>query len=142
MQTIDQRPKPYVIAFPDLTVIVRIPGYSGRGIVIQWLALPGFAERVAQLLAGYIAVELAGVINGSVKTHLLYVNAAMRGFDDDLKRLGSRRRKYGFYLTPSEAVVNADGSLTPGLEDGCAVKRIAWLIGRRAVIASTGSPWR
>ncbi len=115
-------------------------------------ALNALPKRVAVVGAGYIAVELAGVLNSlGAETHLFVrQNTPIRSFDpliidtlvevltqDDIT-LHSK-------AIPQEVIKNADGSLTLKLEDGreTVVDTLVWAIGREPAtdkinLAATG----
>ncbi|APB80205.1 glutathione-disulfide reductase [Pasteurella multocida] len=102
-------------------------------------ALSELPKRVAVVGAGYIAVELAGVMNSfGVKTHLFVrQHAPLRHFDPLIvDTLLEVIQQDGIQLhtqaIPQEVVKNADGSLTIKLEDGRSqeVDCLIWAIGR------------
>ncbi|WP_032092493.1 MULTISPECIES: glutathione-disulfide reductase [Pasteurellaceae] len=102
-------------------------------------ALQALPQRVAVVGAGYIAVELAGVLNSlGAQTHLFVRrHAPLRNFDplivDTLLEVMAQD---GIHLhthaIPQEVVKNPDGSLTLKLEDGReqTVDTLIWAIGR------------
>ncbi|MDH3001233.1 glutathione-disulfide reductase [Chelonobacter oris] len=102
-------------------------------------ALNALPKRVAVVGAGYIAIELAGVLHSlGVETHLFVrQHAPLRTFDplivetllDVLKNEGPTLHSHAI---PQEIVKNADGSLTVKLEDGReqTVDTLVWAIGR------------
>lgn len=106
-------------------------------------ALTQLPERVAIVGAGYIAVELAGVMNAlGAQTHLFVRNdAPIRKFDsmivDTLLKVMSED---GIHLhtqaTPSKVEKNEDGSLTLHLTDGRSqvVDCLVWAIGRKPAL--------
>ena len=102
-------------------------------------ALTELPKRVAVVGAGYIAVELAGVLNSlGVETHLFVrKHAPLRNFDPMMvETLVESMQQDGITLhthaIPKEVVKNADGSVTLHLEDGRAqtVDCLIWAIGR------------
>lgn len=102
-------------------------------------ALQSLPKRVAVVGAGYIAVELAGVMNSfGVETHLFVrQHAPLRNFDPMIvETLLEVIAQDGITLhtqaIPQEIVKNADGSLTVKLEDGReqTVDCLIWAIGR------------
>ncbi|MDY4593900.1 MAG: glutathione-disulfide reductase [[Pasteurella] aerogenes] len=102
-------------------------------------ALTSLPKRVAVVGAGYIAVELAGVMNSfGVETHLFVRrHAPLRSFDPYIvETLLEVMKTDGIQLhteaIPQEVVKNADGSFTLKLEDGRAqeVDCLIWAIGR------------
>ncbi|TNG96777.1 glutathione-disulfide reductase [Pasteurellaceae bacterium UScroc12] len=102
-------------------------------------ALNALPKRVAVVGAGYIAIELAGVLHSlGVETHLFVrQHAPLRNFDPLivetlLEVLSSEGPTLHTYAIPQEIVKNADGSLTVKLEDGREqiVDTLVWAIGR------------
>ncbi|MFQ1022604.1 glutathione-disulfide reductase [Avibacterium paragallinarum] len=100
-------------------------------------ALP---KSVAVVGAGYIAVELAGVLNSlGVDTHLFVrKQSPLRSFDPLIvETLVEVMAQDGIHLhthaIPKEVVKNADGSFTLKLEDGReqTVEKVIWAIGRK-----------
>ncbi|WP_373819335.1 glutathione-disulfide reductase [Glaesserella sp.] len=115
-------------------------------------ALTELPKRVAVAGAGYIAVELAGVLNSlGVETHLFVRQYAPMRNQDPLivETLVEVLNQDGIQLhthsIPKEVVKNADGSLTFKLEDGREqeVDCLVWAIGREPAtdlinLAATG----
>ena len=104
-----------------------------------FFALEALPERTAVVGAGYIAVELAGVLNAlGSKTHLFVrKHAPLRSFDPLLtETLVEVMKVEGPTLhtqaIPTAVVKNQDGSLTLKLEDGReqTVDCLIWAIGR------------
>lgn len=102
-------------------------------------ALTELPKRVAVVGAGYIAVELAGVLhNLGVETHLFVrKHAPLRNFDplvvDTLVEVMAQEGPtLHTNAVPQELIKNADGSLTLKLENGTeqTVDSIVWAIGR------------
>ena len=96
-------------------------------------------KRAAVVGAGYIAVELAGVLNSlGVETHLFVrKHAPLRNFDPMMaETLIESMQQDGITLhthaIPKEVLKNADGSVTLNLEDGREqrVDCLIWAIGR------------
>ncbi|TDQ56812.1 NADPH-glutathione reductase [Mesocricetibacter intestinalis] len=103
-------------------------------------ALTELPKRVAIVGAGYIAVELAGVMNGfGVETHLFVrKHAPLRNFDpmitDTLLEVFEQDGiRLHTQAIPQQVIKNADGSLTLQLEDGRSqeVDSLIWAIGRQ-----------
>ncbi|THF25798.1 glutathione-disulfide reductase [Pseudomonas atacamensis] len=101
--------------------------------------LDAMPRRVAVVGAGYIAVELAGVLHGLGAEAHLFVrkNAPLRGFDPMLtESLIEEMKLTGPTLhtnaVPKAVVKNADGSLNLLLEDGRSrtIDCLVWAIGR------------
>ncbi|MCF6441522.1 glutathione-disulfide reductase [Pseudoalteromonas luteoviolacea] len=99
-------------------------------------------RRVAVIGAGYIAVELAGVLHSlGTETHLFVrKHAPLRNFDPMVvETLTEVMEKEGPTLhtnsTPKELVKEADGSVTLHLENGEShtVDQVIWAIGREPV---------
>jgi glutathione reductase (NADPH) len=104
-----------------------------------FFALPEMPRRTAVVGAGYIAVELAGVLNAlGSQTHLFVrKHAPLRHFDPLLREtLVEVMKAEGPMLhtdaTPKSVLKNPDGSLTLQLESGEShtVDCIVWAIGR------------
>ncbi|MDP0329084.1 glutathione-disulfide reductase [Glaesserella parasuis] len=102
-------------------------------------ALNDVPKRVAVVGAGYIAVELAGVLNSlGAETHLFVrQHAPLRTFDPLIvETLLEVMHQDGIQLhthaIPQEVVKNADGSLTLKLENAeeQSVDCLVWAIGR------------
>ena len=114
--------------------------------------LPALPKRVAVVGAGYIAVELAGVINGlGAETHLFVrKHAPLRSFDPLIVEtlvevMNAEGPQLHTHAIPKAVVKNADGSLTLELEDGRSqtVDCLIWAIGREPAtdnfnLAATG----
>ncbi|EEX51245.1 glutathione-disulfide reductase [Pasteurella dagmatis] len=115
-------------------------------------ALTELPKRIAIVGAGYIAVELAGVMNSfGVETHLFVrQHAPLRNFDPLIvDTLLEVIQQDGIQLhttaIPQEVIKNKDGSLTIKLEDGRSqdVDCLVWAIGREPAtdvinLAATG----
>ena len=96
-------------------------GIDSNGV----FALTELPKRAAVVGAGYIAVELAGVLNSlGVETHLFVrKHAPLRNFDPMMaETLIESMQQDGITLhthaIPKEVVKNTDGSVTLNLEDG------------------------
>lgn len=109
-----------------------------------FFALNALPKRVAVVGAGYIAVELVGVLQQlGADTHLFVRNQApLRQFDDLLvETLLQVFEQDGIHLhthaNPKEVVKHDDGSLTLHLEDGRSqtVDCLIWAIGRTPMTA-------
>ncbi|WP_336233406.1 glutathione-disulfide reductase [Citrobacter farmeri] len=130
----------------------NIPGVEYGIDSDGFFALPALPERVAVVGAGYIAVELAGVINGlGAKTHLFVrKHAPLRSFDPMITEtlvevMNAEGPELHTHAIPKAVVKNADGSLTLELEDGRSetVDCLIWAIGREPAtdnfnLAATG----
>ena len=110
-------------------------GIDSNGV----FALNELPKRVAVVGAGYIAVELAGVLNSlGSETHLFVRQHAPLRNQDSLivETLLEVLAQDGIQLhtkaLPEEVVKNADGSLTLKLQDGreTTVDTLIWAIGR------------
>lgn len=121
-------------------VIPQIPG-AEYGITSDgFFALTEQPKRVAVVGAGYIAVELAGVMNAlGSETHLLVrKHSPLREFDPILvetlvEAMATEGPKLHTQSTPKSVEKHADGSLTLHLENGeqLTVDCLIWAIGRR-----------
>ncbi|WP_406812536.1 glutathione-disulfide reductase [Histophilus somni] len=117
-----------------------------------FFALTELPKRIAVVGAGYIAVELAGVVNSlGAETHLFVRRQTpIRSFDPlIIETLVEVMKQDGIQLhtqaIPQEIIKNADNSLTIKLEDGRTqdVDCLIWAIGREPAtdvinLASTG----
>jgi len=104
-----------------------------------FFALPALPKRVAVVGAGYIAIEIAGVVKAlGAETHLFVrKHAPLRNFDplivdtllEIIKNEGPTLHTQAI---PQSVVKNADSSLTITLEDGRSetVDCLIWAIGR------------
>lgn len=104
-----------------------------------FFALEALPERTAVVGAGYIAVELAGVLNAlGSKTHLFVrKHGPLRSFDPLLTEtlvevMNVEGPTLHTQAIPTAVVKNQDGSLTLKLEDGReqTVDCLIWAIGR------------
>lgn len=126
-------------------VIPQIPG-SEYGITSDgFFALTEQPKRVAVVGAGYIAVELAGVMNAlGSETHLLVrKHSPLREFDPILvetlvEAMATEGPKLHTQSTPKSVEKHNDGSLTLHLENGeqLTVDCLIWAIGRRPLTAN------
>lgn len=104
-----------------------------------FFALEHLPERVAVIGAGYVAVEIAGVLRSLGSEVDLYVrqHAPLRSFDHSivnvlLEEMDKEGIKLHTHSTLKEVVKNEDGSLTIELEDGQSqtVDCLIWAVGR------------
>lgn len=124
-----------------------IPG-AEYGITSDgFFALDDVPKRTAVVGGGYIAVELAGVLEAlGSKTHLFVrYDRPLRRFDKDIVvTLVDNMAKNGPHLhtnaIPKEVLKNADGSLTIGFENGESyiVDAVIWAIGRKPNVTGFG----
>ncbi len=141
-----------LIATGGRPTVPTIPG-SEHGITSDgFFALTEQPKRVAVVGAGYIAVEIAGVLNalGSETTLLVRKHKPLRDFDDLMSDtlveiMATEGPTLKAHCIPKEVVKNLDGSLTLELESGEAitVDALIWAIGREPAndninIAATG----
>ena len=105
-----------------------------------FFALEELPERVAIVGAGYIAVEIAGVLRSLGSEVDLYVrqHSPLRSFDHSivnvlLEEMSNEGIELHTHSTLKEVIKNEDGSLTLNLEDGRSntVDCLIWAIGRR-----------
>lgn len=105
-----------------------------------FFALEELPERVAIVGAGYIAVEIAGVLRSLGSEVDLYVrqHSPLRSFDHSivnvlLEEMSNEGIELHTHSTLKEVIKNEDGSLTINLEDGRSntVDCLIWAIGRR-----------
>ena len=136
-----------LIATGGAPVIPNIPG-AEHGIDSDgFFALTEQPKRVAVIGAGYIAVELAGVLHAlGSETHLFVrKHAPLRNFDPILyETLMEAMETEGPTLhtnsIPQSVTKNADGSLTLALENGESyeVDTLIWAIGRAPSTGNIG----
>lgn len=128
-----------LIATGGRPTIPSIPG-AEYGITSDgFFALTEQPKRVAVVGAGYIAVEIAGVLNalGSDTTLLVRKHKPLRDFDDMMSDtlveiMAAEGPTLKAQCTPKEVIKNADDSLTLEFENGEAitVDTLIWAIGR------------
>ena len=121
-------------------VIPVIPG-AEHGIDSDgFFKLKGRPERVAVLGAGYIAVELAGVLHAlGSETHLMVrKHKPLRSFDDMLSDIlveimAAEGPTLHTHSVPREITKENDDSLTVHLENGNSINvdTVIWAIGRK-----------
>ena len=137
------RSKHILIATGAKPIRPRIPGAKLGDVsdtFFEWTELP---EKVAVVGAGYIAIELAGVLhNLGVDTHL-YVryDSPLRKYDDIIieglmQEIENDGPTLHTHAVSKDVEKNADGTLTLHLEDGRSevFDKIIWAIGRTANI--------
>jgi len=104
-----------------------------------FFALPALPKRIAVVGAGYIAIEIAGVVKAlGAETHLFVrKHAPLRNFDPLivdtlLEVIKNEGPTLHTEAVPKSVVKNADNSLTLNLEDGRSetVDCLIWAIGR------------
>lgn len=97
-------------------------------------------KRVAIIGAGYIAVELAGVLHGLGSDTHLFVrkHAPLRNFDSIIveglvETMATEGASLHIHSVPKEVIKNEDGSLTIYFEDGSShnTDTVIWAIGRQ-----------
>ena len=128
-----------LIATGGRPTVPTIPG-AEHGITSDgFFALTEQPKRVAVVGAGYIAVEIAGVLNalGSETTLLVRKHKPLRDFDDMMSDtlveiMTQEGPTLKTHCTPKEVIKNSDGTLTLELENGEAitVDCLIWAIGR------------
>lgn len=124
-----------------------IPG-AEQGINSDgFFKLDEIPKRVAVVGAGYIAVELAGVLNAlGAETHLFVrKHAPLRNFDPLIietlmEVMAADGPTLHTHAVPKAVVKNADGSLTLQLENGSEfiVDCLIWAIGRHPATDNIG----
>ena len=129
-----------IIATGGEPVIPQIPGAEYGINSDGFFALTEQPKRVAVVGAGYIAVELAGVMNAlGSETHLLVrKQSPLREFDPILvdtlvEAMNTEGPTLHTESVPKSVEKHADGSLTLHLENGkqVTVDCLIWAIGRR-----------
>ncbi|MFT5789296.1 MAG: glutathione reductase (NADPH) [Shewanella sp.] len=136
-----------LIATGGAPTIPNIPGAEYGIDSDGFFALTAQPKRVAVIGAGYIAVEVAGVLHSlGSETHLFVrKHAPLRSFDPMLSEAlmesmatdGPTLHKHS---TPESVTKNADGSLTLKIENGESydVDCLIWAIGRNPSTGNIG----
>ena len=136
-----------LIATGGQPVLPEIPGAELGADSNDFFAWEELPERVVVVGAGYIALELAGVLNGlGATTHLAFRREQpLREFDTEIVgELLALYEQEGVQLhslaVPESLAKNADGSLTLTFADGRKIEadQVIWAIGRRANVAQLG----
>lgn len=129
-----------LIATGGTPTIPNIPGAEYGIDSDGFFALNEQPKRVAVVGAGYIAVEVAGVLHAlGSETHLFVrKHAPLRNFDPMLSEalmesMATDGPSLHTHSIPESVTKNADGSLTLKLENGESyeVDTLIWAIGRR-----------
>ncbi|MFA9413917.1 MULTISPECIES: glutathione-disulfide reductase [unclassified Streptococcus] len=133
-----------LIATGGHAVVPDLPG-AEYGITSDgFFELDAVPKRVAVVGAGYIAVEVAGVLHAlGAETHLFVrQHAPLRNFDSFIidglvEEMAKNGPSLHTFSVPKEVVKNADGSLTLFLENGQSytVDTLIWAIGRKPNIS-------
>ncbi|MFA9492931.1 glutathione-disulfide reductase [Streptococcus sp. E17BB] len=133
-----------LIATGGHAVVPDLPG-AEYGITSDgFFELDAVPKRVAVVGAGYIAVEVAGVLHAlGAETHLFVrQHAPLRNFDNFIidglvEEMAKNGPSLHIFSVPKEVVKNADGSLTLFLENGQSytVDTLIWAIGRKPNIS-------
>ncbi len=132
----------FLIATGGKPAIPDIPGAELGTDSNGFFAMRELPKRVAVVGAGYIAVELSGILHAfGVETHLFVRKSApLRHFDsmisDTLKELMEKSGpKLHTESVPKAVRKNEDGSLTLELQNGqeTVVDKLIWAIGRTPV---------
>ncbi|KXT76385.1 glutathione-disulfide reductase [Streptococcus sp. DD12] len=119
----------------------EIPGAELGEISDDFFAWDSLPERVAVVGAGYIAIELSGVLHAlGVKTDLFIRHERpLRHFDEEIvdvlvDAIDADGPTLHRNASPKSVEKNADGSLTVAFEDGesLVVDKLIWAIGRKA----------
>lgn len=124
----------------------ELPGAELGGTSDDFFAWTELPQSVAVVGAGYIAVELAGVLNGlGVETHLLYRHEKpLRHFDALLSdKLVEAYQQAGVHLHPNTvpAEVQAAGEkkvLRSEAGESLTVDQVLWAIGRKPNVTGFG----
>lgn len=118
----------------------KIPGAEYGIDSDGFFELTELPERVAIIGAGYIAVELAGVLHGLGSDTHLFVrkHAPLRNFDSIIveglvETMAREGATLHIHSVPKEVIKNEDGTLTIHFEDGSTHKTdtLIWAIGRQ-----------
>ncbi|MGT2637666.1 glutathione-disulfide reductase [Streptococcus ratti] len=130
-----------LIATGGHALIPDIPGSEYGMTSDGFFELDTVPKRTAVIGAGYIAVELAGVLHAlGSQTHLFVrYDRPLRKFDEEIvETLVDSMKEDGpelhTFSVPKEVIKNADDSLTLVLENGeeYTVDALIWAIGRAA----------
>ncbi|MER2226639.1 MAG: glutathione-disulfide reductase [Carnobacterium sp.] len=117
----------------------EIPGAEYGMTSDGFFELTELPKRVAVVGAGYIAVELAGVLHGLGSDTHLFVrkHAPLRNFDSIIveglvETMAREGAALHIHAVPKEVKKNEDGSLTIHFEDGSShtTDTVIWAIGR------------
>lgn len=136
-----------VVATGGAPTIPDIPGAEYGIDSNGFFELREQPKRVAVIGAGYIAVELAGVLHAlGSETHLLVrKHAPLRNFDPILvdalvEAMATDGPTLHTNSTPKQVIKNADASLTLELENGnsITVDTLIWAIGRSPATGNIG----
>ena len=118
----------------------KIPGAEYGIDSDGFFELTELPERVAIIGAGYIAVELAGVLHGLGSDTHLFVrkHAPLRNFDSIIveglvETMAREGATLHIHSVPKEVIKNEDGTLTIHFEDGSThtTDTLIWAIGRQ-----------
>lgn len=124
-----------------------IPGAQFGMVSDDFFALDELPKRTAVVGAGYIAVELAGVLHALGSDTQLFVreNRPLRKFDKEIVEtlvdvMAASGPTLHTYAIPKEVIKNDDDSLTLVLKNGenYTIDAVIWAIGRRANISGFG----
>ena len=138
------RAKHIVIATGSYAFVPNVPGSELGGTsddVFAWEELP---ESVSIIGAGYIAVELAGVLHGlGVKTDLFVRKGGpLRGFDQGIVEvLVEEMKKNGqslhIHKVPQKLEKLDNGDIQIHFEDGTThtSQKVIWAVGRKANVS-------
>lgn len=136
-----------LIATGGAPTIPNIPGAEYGINSDGFFALREQPKRVAVVGAGYIAVEIAGVLHAlGSETHLFVrQHAPLRNFDPMLidaivDAMATEGPKLHTHSVPKAVIKNADNSLTLSLENGesVTVDCLIWAIGRSPATGNIG----
>lgn len=128
-----------LIATGGRPTIPQIPGAEYGIDSNGFFELDAQPKRVVVVGAGYIAVELAGVMHAlGSETHLVVrKHAPLRNFDSMLyetlvELMAQEGPQLHTHATPKEVIKNADDSLTVNFENGESINTdcLIWAIGR------------
>ncbi|MDT2801438.1 glutathione-disulfide reductase [Vagococcus lutrae] len=129
------------------TIFPDIPGAEHGLGSDDFFGLETLPKRIAVVGAGYIAVELAGVVHGlGAETHLVYRHdRPLRSFDQEIvTELQAIYQQEGLHLhgytVPKSLRKEADGTVTLVNENGkeLNVDAVIWAIGRRPNVENLG----
>ncbi|MGX6961909.1 glutathione-disulfide reductase [Vagococcus xieshaowenii] len=135
-----------LVATGGKSIFPELPGAEYGDDSDSFFAWDTLPEKVAIVGAGYIALELAGVLNGlGVETHLFYRYAQpLRSFDSDIvTELLSIYEEEGIHLHPESHIQQIEKTATGSLvlstqKETLEIDRLIWAIGRQPNIEMLG----
>ncbi len=136
-----------VIAVGGEPIVPEVPGADLGLSSDGFFEMTECPDHVAVVGAGYIAVELAGVLNalGSDVSLVLRRDSVLRPFDADLQEVLLESMQADgigvLFNTPTDAIEQGDSGLVLVGADGTRIERldqVIWAVGRRPRVAELG----